>query len=132
MMRLIIADDSAIIRSCLVDLLSDIDGIDIVGQARDWSEVAEAVERLKPDVAILDIQMPKGNGIVTLRTIKGNECPPKVIMFTNYSYSQYRKEYMDAGADYFFDKCSEYRELTDTLIELTQDKKSKEKVPSGL
>ena len=121
MIRLIIADDSAIIRSCLADLLSDIDGIDIVGQARDWSEVAEAVERLKPDVAILDIQMPKGNGIVTRRTINGNEFPPKVIMFTNYSYPQYKKKYIEAGADYFFDKCSEYRELTELLKQLIQD-----------
>ena len=121
MMRLIIADDSAIIRSCLVDLLSDIEGIDIVGQAGDWLGAAKAIQRLKPDVAILDIQMPKGNGLVTLRTIKGNEYPPKVIMFTNYPYPQYRKEYIEAGADYFFDKCSEYKELEGVLKRLIRD-----------
>jgi len=120
-MRLIIADDSAIIRSCLVDLLSDIEGIEIVGQAGDWSGAAEAIERLKPDVAILDIQMPKENGVVPLRAMKSSKFPPKVIMFTNYSYPKYRKEYIEAGADYFFDKCSEYKELTEVLKQLIQD-----------
>jgi two-component system response regulator DesR len=121
MMRLFIADDSAVIRSCLVDLLSDIEGIDIVGQAGDWPGAAKTIQRLKPDVAILDIQMPEGNGLVALRTIKKNEYPPKVIMFTNYSYPHNRKEYIEAGADYFFDKCSEYKELEDVLKRLIRD-----------
>jgi DNA-binding NarL/FixJ family response regulator len=121
MMRLFIADDSDMIRSNLTKKLSEIDGIEVVGEAQDSSDAVEAVERLKPDVAILDIRMPKGDGILALRTIKKNKYPPKVIMYTNYPYPQYRKMCLAAGADYFFDKSTEYRELTGVLNQLKQE-----------
>jgi len=120
-MRLFIADDSENTRKCLAGYLSDIKGIEIVGEAGDWAEATEAVERLKPDVAILDIQMPKENGVVPLRAMKSSEFPPKVIMFTNCFDSQYREMFMTAGADYFFDKCSEYNELEGVLKRLIAD-----------
>ncbi len=121
MMRLFIADDSAIIRECLVNFLSELEGIEIVGQAKDWPEAVEGIKKLKPDVAILDFCMPNGDGILTIESIKRNKFPPIVIMFTNYSYPQHRKKSMDAGADYFFEKCSEYQELADTLEQLARD-----------
>ena len=119
-MRLIIADDSENIRKCLTGYLSDIEGIEIVGEAGDWAEAVQEVERLKPDVAILDIQMPNGNGVMPLQAMKSGEFPPKVIMFTNCAYPEHRKMYTAAGADYFFEKCSEYDELTDVLEKLSK------------
>ena len=121
-MRLFIADDSEMIRTNLVKKLSEIEGIEVVGEAEDSSDAVEAIERLNPDVAILDIRMPKGDGILALQTLKRNNSPLKVIMYTNYPYPQYKSKCLAAGADYFFDKSTEYRELTEVLNQLKQEK----------
>ena len=114
-MRLFIADDSEILRERLVDILSEIEGIEIVGQEGDAIRVIAAIERLDPDLVILDIQMPGGNGILVLETLKKKEKPPLVIMFTNYPYLQYRKRCLDAGADFFFYKATEFEKLVNVI-----------------
>ena len=130
-MRILIADDSKIYRTYMIDLLSRIEGIEIAGQAEDSPSAVEAIERLKPDVAILDIRMPGGDGILALETIKRNTVNPKTIMFTNYPYPQYRKKCMDAGADYFFDKSTEFEKLVETLKELAQEVSYPKTVENG-
>lgn len=114
-MRLFIADDSKLLRDRLVDLLEGLDGVEIIGQAKDTIEAIESIQRLKPQVVVLDIRIPKGNGIKVLEAIKKDEQPPVVIIFTNYPYSQYRKKCRDAGADFFFDKSTEYEKLIETV-----------------
>ncbi len=119
-MRLIIAEDSEILRERLVEILSEIDGVDIVSEESDASRVLESVERFEPDLVILDIQFPEGNGILILEAIKKRQNPPIIIMFTNYPYLQYRKRCMDAGADYFFYKTTEFEKLIEVIKEKTQ------------
>jgi DNA-binding NarL/FixJ family response regulator len=120
-MRLFIADDSEILRSRLVDMLSEIEGVEIVGEAKDSKEAVEAIAVLNPDVVILDIRMPGGDGILALEALKKDRRKhPKVIVFTNYPYLQYRKRCMDAGADYFFYKALEFGKLIELMKNLTQ------------
>jgi DNA-binding NarL/FixJ family response regulator len=120
-MRLFIADDSEILRSRLVDMLSEIEGINIVGEAKDAKEAVAGVKSLNPDVIILDIRMPGGDGIFALEAIKKSpKNQPKVIVFTNYPYLQYRKRCMDAGADFFFYKALEFERLIDLMRNLVQ------------
>ena len=114
-MRLFIADDSEILRVRLIDMLSEIEGIEIIGQAKDSLDAIESIQKLNPHVVILDIRMPRINGIKVLEAIKKNNQSPKVIIFTNYPYPQYRKRCMDAGADFFFDKSTEFEKLIDTV-----------------
>jgi len=114
-MRIFIADDSELLRVRLVNMLSEIEGIEIIGQAQDSLSAIEFIEKLDPHVVILDIRMPQGNGIKVLEAIKENLRSPKVIIFTNYPYPQYRKRYMDGGADFFFDKSTEFEKLVDTV-----------------
>jgi DNA-binding NarL/FixJ family response regulator len=114
-MRIFIADDSEMLRVRLVKMLSEIEGIEIIGQAQDSLGAIESIQNLNPHVVILDIRMPQGNGIEVLEAIKKNNQPPKVIIFTNYPYPQYRKRYMDAGADFFFNKSTEFEKLVDTV-----------------
>ena len=129
-MRLFIADDSEILRERLVDILSEIEGIEIVGQEGDAIRVLAAIERLNPDLVILDIQMPGGNGILVLETLKKMENPPLVIMFTNYPYLQYRRWCLDAGADFFFYKSNEFEKLIDVVRESEKAyRQKKEKDP---
>ena len=85
-MRLFIADDSEIVRSRLVGMLSEFKEIDIVGEATTAQEAIESIRELIPDVAILDVRMPDGNGIEVLETLMKENISTKFIIFTNYPY----------------------------------------------
>ena len=114
-MRLFIADDSEILRVRLIDMLSEIEGIEIIGQAQESLDTIESIQELNPHVVILDIRMPRINGVKVLEAIKKDDESPTVIIFTNYPYPQYRKRCMDLGADFFFDKSTEFEKLFDTV-----------------
>jgi len=120
-MRLFIADDSDVLRDSLSQMISEIEEVEIVGQAADANSALEAIEKLKPDAVILDIRMPKADGILALESLKKKKAPPIVIVFTNYPYLQYRKRCLDAGADYFFYKATEFGMLIDLLKQLVRD-----------
>ncbi|MCJ7774116.1 MAG: response regulator transcription factor [Desulfobacterales bacterium] len=119
-MKVFVADDSAVVRERLVEMLSELPGIESVGQAQGGFEATNAIMKLKPDVVILDIRMPGGNGIDVLRNVKKGRSSPVVIMLTSYPYPQYRKKCLAEGADYFFEKSSEFDRITEVLEQLTQ------------
>ena len=116
MMRILIADDSAVVRARLISLLADLRGIEVVGQAEDAIEARNLAEKLRPDVAILDLRMPKGSGADVLSDLKKLNPTPKVIMLTNYPHPENRKKCMDGGADYFFDKSNEFQKVVSVLM----------------
>ena len=111
-----IADDSATIRERLAELLAGVEGVVVVGEAADVSTAQAGIQTTAPDVAILDIHMPGGSGIDVLRNVKrGQPGGPSFIMFTNYGTPQYRTACAEAGADFFFDKATDTRTLTDAI-----------------
>lgn len=119
-MRILIADDSPLLRERLMVLLSEVKQIEVIGEAQDVPEALDRIVTLKPDTVILDIRMPGGNGIDVLRNIKRN-CPNiAVIMFTNYPYRQYRETCRRAGADFFLDKSTEFEKLGAVLGNLLE------------
>ncbi|MFC2141348.1 response regulator [Acidobacteriota bacterium] len=117
-MRIFIADDSEELCSRLVEILSEIRGLQIVGVARNKKEALDGIAKHKPDVVILDIRMPDGNGISVLNVIKKQKRPPLAIMFTNYPYLQYRKKCLEDGADFFFYKALEFEKMIDLINDL--------------
>ena len=120
-MKVFIADDSAVFRERLTEMLSDLPEIEIIGQAEDGIQATNLIEKLNPNVVILDIRMPRGNGMDVLQNIKKNNPALIVIMLTNYPYPQYRKKCMALGADYFFDKSTEFEKVMEVLEQLIQD-----------
>ncbi len=114
-MTVFIVDDSEMIRERLVNLLSNIDGIEILGQAEDALDATDAIRKLKPDVVISDIQIRGGSGIDVLKNIKRDKSASIVIMLANYPYPQYRKKCAKEGADLFFDKSTELENLIEAL-----------------
>jgi len=119
-MKVFVADDSSIIRERIIGMLSVVRGIEITGQAQDAPEATDSIKRLKPDVVILDIQMPGGSGIDVLQQIKRAEPAPIVMMLTNHPYSPYREKCLKAGAEFFFDKSTEFEKVREALGELIQ------------
>lgn len=103
-MMFFIADDSGPVRERLIDLLSEVEGAEVVGQAANADDAVEGVRRLKPHVVILDVQMPGGSGIDVLKEIKQGSLPPVVLMLTNHASPEYRKKCLEWGADFFLDK----------------------------
>jgi len=103
-MTFFIADDSETVCERLIDLLSEVEGAEVIGQAANVGDAVEGVRRLKPHVVILDIQMPGGSGIDVLKEIKRGGLPPLVLMLTNHASPQYRKKCLEWGADFFLDK----------------------------
>jgi DNA-binding NarL/FixJ family response regulator len=118
-MRVLIADDSEVVCQRLIAMLSELPEAEVVGQATNSSEAISSIQELRPDVVILDIRMPGGSGIDVLRAIKKNDSAPRVIVLTNYPYPQYRKACMDAGAEFFLDKSTEFEKVTELIKQLS-------------
>ncbi|HEX7954086.1 MAG TPA: response regulator transcription factor [Burkholderiales bacterium] len=120
-MKVLIVDDSAIVRVRLADLLHDIDGVESVMQAPDALGALDLMKTLKPDVAIVDVRMPKRSGIDLLEDVRRTGQSLKVIMLTNYPTPENREKCRSLGADYFFDKSSEIEQVINVLKFLQQD-----------
>ena len=114
-MTILIADDSDFIRANLKKLLNTVTGVDEISEAFDVPDAVKKIAELKPDILILDIRMPGGNGFDVLKTAKEGKPSPLTIMLTNYNYEHYRKKSYKDGADYFFDKSTEFEKIIDVL-----------------
>lgn len=114
-MKVFIVDDSAIVRERLINSLSELEDIEIIGHAEDAVQAADSILKLKPEAVILDIRMPGGSGLDVLQKIKKEQPAPIVIMLTNYPYPQYRKKCMEADADFFFDKSTEFEKVIEVF-----------------
>ena len=97
-MRVVLVDDSVLIRERLNQMLSEFEKIEIVGEEQDEIKSIECIRKLKPDAVILDIRLRKGSGINVMREIKKDEPSPTVIILTNYSNNFYRMKCINAGA----------------------------------
>ena len=120
-MKIFIVDDSELVVERVRGLLSSIEGLEFIGQATNAKDAVEAIERLKPDVVILDIRLIGKDGMNVLERIKKEESPPVVIMLTNYPDPQYRKKCRELGAEYFFDKVTEIESFVRVLRILAKD-----------
>ena len=119
-LQVVIVDDSVVIRQRLVSLLEETHGVDVAGVATDGFEGLETVQKLHPDVVILDIRMPGMGGIEFLEALQGdNELSPTVIVLTNFPYPAYRKRCQELGAEYFFDKSTEFAAAVEVLKQLS-------------
>lgn len=118
-MKVLLVDNSSIVRERLKAMLSEVPRVETVSQAKDQLEALGLLKKLNHEVVILDIEMPGGSGIDLLRKLKERQQPPLAIVLTNLSDSQYRKKCMDAGADFFFDKSSEFDKAIKALRQLS-------------
>ena len=119
-MKVFIVDDSRAFQKELINLFSKLKEVEIIGQAQDSVKAMEAIPKLKPDAVILGIPISGGNGIHFVKNIKEDKLAPIVMILTHYPYRQYRKKYMDAGADYFFDKSTEFEKVIEVLRRLVE------------
>ncbi len=117
-MNVMIVEDSAAIRERLIPMLKDIPGVEITGQAVTMAEAISMVPLLKPDVMILDLRLPDGNGLDVLRFLRHEVAQTRVIVLTNYSYPQYERRAKAAGAYAFLNKAKEFGQVADLVQSL--------------
>ena len=117
--RILIADDHEIVRRGIRVLLQGHEGWEICGEAVDGSDAVDKVMQLKPDLAILDIQMPRLNGLEATRQIRQHE-PQTAILIMTIDESEYMfREVLKAGAKGFLHKGDAARSLN-TAVEAIQ------------
>ncbi len=110
-LRLLIIDDSKLINEKLRELLSEIKNLEIVDEALNGFEGVEKYWKYKPDIVILDIKMPKLNGIEVLQNIRRINSPVKIIVLTNYDNQYFKEACLGEGADYFLDKSTDFEKV---------------------
>lgn len=110
-LRVLLADDHRIVRGCLRSLLSDEDGVEIVGEAAHGREAVDLALRLQPDVVIMDVAMPLIDGDAATRQIKARLPHTRVIALSTYDEPQKRERMLRAGADGYVLKTASSEEL---------------------
>ena len=111
MIRVVVAEDHAMVRSGLVELLSAAEDIDVVGTAGNGEEAVGAVAELAPDVVLMDISMPVLDGIAATRRVTAAADGPRVVVLTSFSDRDRILGALDAGAVGYLLKDAEPEEL---------------------
>jgi len=100
----VLADDQRIVREGLATLLGLLPGIDVVGTASDGEEAVALVERLRPDVVLMDLRMPRCDGVAATRRLREQGSPTHVVVLTTYADDRSVVEALRAGARGFLTK----------------------------
>src|SRR5882757_6517611 len=101
---ILIVDDSILIIERVTEILKDLETVSSITQVHSYSEARNALEYVRPDVVLLDINLPDTNGIELLRYLKKTDPGITVIMFSNRGNEYYRDLCQKIGADFFVDK----------------------------
>jgi DNA-binding NarL/FixJ family response regulator len=96
--RILLVDDDALVRSGLRMMLAGAEAIEVVAEASDGRDVLAAVDRHRPDVVLMDIRMPQLDGIAATRLLRGQPSPPAVIVLTTFDADELVLRALRAGA----------------------------------
>lgn len=117
--RVLVADDSSLLRRLLCDAIREVDGVEVVAEAADGAEALDGVHAHAPGVVVLDLQMPVMGGLTALHRLRSDGPRPRVIVLTNHADAMYRSACLAAGADHFFDKSAGIDRVLDVLRQMT-------------
>lgn len=113
-LRIFLIEDSAILRAMLRDMLSELDGVDVVGDADDESGALAELERHGADLAIVDLELRAGSGLGVLSRLNAEPeryGRPRAVVLTNHGHSAIRARCAVLGVVRFFDKSFQMDEL---------------------
>jgi DNA-binding NarL/FixJ family response regulator len=111
----LVVDDSILILERMIPMLEELSDIQFVVHAANYNEAIELLERLTPDMVLLDINLPDKSGIELLRKIKKEYKKMKVFMITNQANDYYKEICKKLGADHFFDKSKDFNLIPELI-----------------
>jgi DNA-binding NarL/FixJ family response regulator len=117
-MRILIADDNQFIRQGIARLLAQGEGCEICGEASNSAEAIARTRELRPDVVLLDVSMPDGNGLETTRVLKQEFPQTKILIITQYDPKLMLPRSLEAGGSGCVDKARVAIDLLPTLRNL--------------
>jgi two-component system, NarL family, response regulator DesR len=115
MIRVLIAEDQALVLGALAALLEIEGDIEVVGQARNGAEALDMVGRLRPDVLLTDIEMPQMTGLDLAAELKRQQSPVRVIIVTTFARQGYLRRALEAGVSGYLLKDSPAAQLSDAV-----------------
>ena len=118
--KVLLIDDSELIGSKVLDLLSTVEAVELLGQAKSVKEGLRACEEEKPDIVLLDINLPDGSGIGLLKELKKRQPYIRVIMLTNSADNFYKHKCAELKAEYFLDKTKDFERIPQLVIDCLQ------------
>jgi two-component system response regulator DesR len=117
-LNVLIADDSSVVRERLAALLEDLPGVRIVSATASVRATLASVRRRRPDLVILDLNMPDGSTLDALRQIGAEQVQSAVVVLTTDPSPEYRQRALELGAKAFFDKSHEFMKVRELVREL--------------
>ncbi|MFE7125897.1 response regulator [Streptomyces sp. NPDC057617] len=111
MINVLVVDDDALVRLGLVDLLATDPELTVVAEAADGLAAIEEAGRHRVDIALVDVRMPRMDGITATRHLRALPSPPRVITLTTFDLDEYVYDALTAGADGFLLKDTDPREI---------------------
>ncbi|MFD6950672.1 DNA-binding response regulator [Nocardiopsis sp. TSRI0078] len=115
MLSVVLADDEAMMRAGIRAILSSVPGIEVVGEAGDGAAAVALVAEHRPDIALLDVQMPGTDGLAATEAIAAEYPGTAVVILTTFSEDAYIARALSGGADGFVLKSGDPRQLVDGL-----------------
>jgi DNA-binding NarL/FixJ family response regulator len=113
--RVLLADDQALVRSGFRMILEARDDVEVVGEAEDGAEAVALVRSLRPDAVLMDVRMPRLDGIEATRRIVASGAETRVLILTTYDLDEYVYAAIRAGASAFLLKDVEPEQLVDAV-----------------
>jgi two-component system response regulator DesR len=113
--RVLLAEDQAMVLGALAALLEIEKDLEVVGRARDGEEAIQMARRLDPDVVVTDIEMPGRTGLEVAQALRGLERPPRVVILTTFARPGYLRRALEAGATGYLLKDAPSDELAEAI-----------------
>lgn len=118
--RVLIVDDDALVRGGLTMMLDGVHGIRVVGEARDGDEVLAAADAHRPDVVLMDLRMPRVDGITATRRLRARTPPPEVVVLTTFDTDENILYALRAGASGFLLKDTPPARIVDAVLRVAE------------
>lgn len=118
--RILLVDDHPIVRQGLRTLLEGRSGWEVVGEASDGVEAVEKAQDLKPDVMVLDVTMPRMNGLEACRLLRRQSPHLEILFVTQHDSPQMMREALDVGARGYVVKSNAARDLLEAVEAVSQ------------